>query len=158
MDYSGNAVCTCGKEMSGGGGQFGGILNTSWRTCECGITAVFYTARDGYDVSLNATPENDAKNKAETKDKLLSIFKLANIEILDHWDIKNEYYGNAADWLLVKTKSGLIKIGWRKRVINIDWKDTGIKHTIDDNVTKNEYGCHAWEYSKAVEYLSQLKI
>jgi len=61
-------------------------------------------------------------------------------------------------WWLVKTKHGLIEIGWRKRVISIDWSDTPIrKHVTKDDVTKDLTSVHAWSLEKAVEYLKAFR-
>jgi hypothetical protein len=64
-------------------------------------------------------------------------------------------------WWLIKTEFGLIMIGWRKRVINIDWSDTpgrpsGNTLTADDT-TKDTTVIHAWSELKAIEYLTALK-
>ena len=60
-------------------------------------------------------------------------------------------------WFLVTTKIGVIKIGWRKRVIEIDWSETDIRRIIsDDDVTKDQTMIHAWGYEKAAEYLEAL--
>ena len=52
---------------------------------------------------------------------------------------------------------GLIEIGWRKRVISINWEDTGIKCDIPDDVTKTEFSAHAWSYHDAIKYLDLLR-
>lgn len=156
MDFTGSAVCTCGKEMTGGGGQCGGVLNTTYRNCECGLKAVFYSTPADYKVYVGCKHKDDNQRKSEVKDKLLSLFKLSGLKVLESWDIKNGYHGTESDWLLVKTEIGLIKIGWRKRVIEIDWTDTGIKLVVKDDVTKGDYYCHAWSYPNAIEYLTEL--
>jgi len=57
-------------------------------------------------------------------------------------------------WWLVKTHLGLIEIGWRKRVISINWSDTKVKTIVTtDNVTKDENGVHAYSVEDAVKYL-----
>ena len=45
MDMTGSGTCVCGKEMTGCGGSFGGVLTTTWRDCECGIKALFYVVQ-----------------------------------------------------------------------------------------------------------------
>ena len=53
---------------------------------------------------------------------------------------------------------GNLLIGWRKRVLDIDWCDFGFKCVVtQDDVTKSETHVHAWSYSKAIEYLMELK-
>jgi hypothetical protein len=61
-------------------------------------------------------------------------------------------------WWLVKTPAGMIEIGWRKRVISIDWTDTNVRTTItSDDVTKSTTMVHAWSIEKALEYLKALR-
>ncbi len=157
MDMTGSGRCTCGKEMTGGGGSFNAYVATTWRECECGLKAMFYSAGKDYNLTVSVEHKDDKTNKLEEKENLLSIFKLADIKILNHWNIENGYSGDASDWLLVKTEYGLIKIGWRKRVIAIDWTDTEISYLIDADVTKSEYSCHAWNYEDGITYLKGLK-
>ncbi len=100
--------------------------------------------------------------------------------------IPNEYFGSkqndpyCSPWGLIKTPKGDIKVGWRKRVINIDWKDlydkaltktsehdyeTRIKIResfygenlfANEDVTKGTHMIHAWSSEKAVEYLEKI--
>ena len=99
-------------------------------------------------------------------DQLKAIFLLAGIEIKSFHQLPNGYCGDNCcrhrPWMLAETKYGLIKIGWRKRVINIDW--TGAKDPVhgkdvlekgDESVTNWETGVHAWGYSKAIDCLSK---
>ena len=81
-------------------------------------------------------------------------------------EIPNEYwpkdYGlHYYPWFIVTTSIGHIKIGWRKRVITIDWADTDVKQSAEDlfaNESSTKYGCsiHAWNYDKAKEYIGKL--
>jgi hypothetical protein len=76
--------------------------------------------------------------------------------------IKNEY-GSAnynGSWFIIKTENGDIKIGWRKRVILIEWLDSYKIFSFngkDEDVTKYFSGkqryIHAWSVEKAIEYL-----
>lgn len=156
MDFSGKGRCTCGKELKGAGGSFGSNGAFSFRTCSCGIKAMFYSIPEDHTLTYSVKADNSSKVARETKDKLLKIFEDANIVVLQYWDVKNQYYGDRADWLLVKTKYGLITIGWRKRVITIDWGDTKIKHVVSHDVTKGVYMCHAWSYAEAKDLLKQV--
>lgn len=74
---------------------------------------------------------------------------------------------HGASWLIVTTKVGHIKIGWRKRVINIDWSKTTNKTPGDElfkeeETTKgggyedNKCYVHAWSLEKAKEYLKKI--
>lgn len=93
-------------------------------------------------------------------------FLLAGLEYTDVFNIENGYCGNNCcpdkPWFLFRTKYGLIKIGWRKRVIDIDWSDTTLRAKDilpeDDRwVTSWDCGVHAWGYGKCVEYLTVLR-
>jgi len=79
-------------------------------------------------------------------------------------EIPNGYCGEPCcehrPWLLVTTRIGVIKIGWRKRVLSIDWSGSIVEQwAIDlfsaEDVTK-EGLIHAWGYDKAREYIAKL--
>lgn len=58
---------------------------------------------------------------------------------------------------LVKTEYGLIEIGWRKRVIHIDWSQTPVRVIVTpDNTTKSHNMVHAWSSADCLRYLSAL--
>ena len=62
---------------------------------------------------------------------------------------------------IVETEWGALRIGYRKRVINIDWSGTQINHNgditfKDEDVTKSRTMIHAWGKDKAIEYLRKL--
>lgn len=100
------------------------------------------------------------------KEKMLALFLLADIHVDGVWQLPNGYWPECDGyheirrenpWWLVRTKAGLIEIGWRKRVISINWKDTGLSVVVtEENVTKEWYMVHAWSYPKAIEYLGIL--
>lgn len=77
-------------------------------------------------------------------------------------DIANEYDSDSPRrWLIVTSRIGRIKLGWRKRVINIDWEDSIVKATADElfheeQVTKEDHFIHAWNYPKAKQYLEKI--
>jgi hypothetical protein len=115
------------------------------------------------------------------EEQVRALFTLADIKILSLWKLPNGYWPEAipenwddgyevnaflkyqrlradSPWWLVKTNFGLIKIGWRKRVISIDWSDTPVRAFVtEDNVTKTTGLVHAWTQLKAIEYLTKLK-
>jgi hypothetical protein len=101
-----------------------------------------------------------------TREEVRALFTLAGIGVRSEYRIVNEYYGDHPDyadisrahpWWLVKTDCGLIKIGWRKRVINIDWSDTPVRVEVTaDDVTKTDTMVHAWTIADAVRYLTVL--
>lgn len=99
-----------------------------------------------------------------TEEKVKALFLLAGIQILNMWKLENKYWPKAYvdmimnnPWWLVKTPLGLIEIGDRKRVTNIDWSDTSIRKVItEDDVTKDDTMVHAWTDEKIIEYLKAL--
>ena len=107
--------------------------------------------------------QNDPKTKKEIKEnkKLIELFN----DPIYVEEIPNGYCDRYCcrhlPWFVVTTKIGRIEIGWRKRVINIDWKDTIQNKTAeelfpDENVTKFERTIHAWSEEKAKEYLDKI--
>lgn len=100
--------------------------------------------------------------KIELKKTFLNLFEIAGFSDIDFTNIPNEYCSRphcCPDWFSVKTEFGVIKIGWRKRVINIDWSETekDLETFFQDEVTKGKYFIHAWEYAKALQYLTTLR-
>lgn len=80
--------------------------------------------------------------------------------------IKNEYGSDDYNgcWFIIKTSEGDIKIGWRKRVIQIKWLQNYKPFSFDgkeDDVTKkfskNERYIHAWNIDDAIKYLNEAK-
>jgi hypothetical protein len=96
-----------------------------------------------------------------------SLFTLAGFSILKLWRLENKYWTMTPEhyelcatspWWLVRTEFGLIEIGWRKRVISIDWSDTEFRVEVtNDDVMKNDVTVHAWSIPKALEYLIALR-
>lgn len=99
--------------------------------------------------------------------EMRALFLLAGIEVLaadrlenDYWPLYPEFddVRRASPWWLVQTPFGFIKLGWRKRVIAIDWSRTAIRGEVTrDEVTKSETNVHAWSYASAVAYLTKLR-
>ena len=61
-------------------------------------------------------------------------------------------------WFRVTTTVGIFVIGWRKRVISIDWEGVPNAGTSDElfaaeNVTKGGYSIHAWAVEDAARYV-----
>lgn len=98
------------------------------------------------------------------EEKVKALFLLAGIEVLKLWKLENKYWPSAYTdmimanpWWLVRTPFGLIEIGDRKRVTNIDWSDTDIRVIVTENdVTKNDTMVHAYSDEKIIEYLKAL--
>jgi hypothetical protein len=117
--------------------------------------------------------------KTETQSKKRENLKVINNENLaqftricekagfNHLDVrflatKNQYYNStsSSSWYNINTKYGTgILIGWRKRVIYIDWSKWGFDFSYlftKEEVTKDKTYIHAWGEKKAVEYLSAI--
>lgn len=100
-----------------------------------------------------------------TNEQVKALFLLAGIPVEQTYEIKNQYWPDhpsydsvRSPWWLVKTPAGLIEIGWRKRVISINWEGAKAVRAVvtEDDVTKSEQLVHAYSYAKAVEYLTEL--
>lgn len=90
-----------------------------------------------------------------------ALFLLAGFDVSGVYETKNRYWGSddvKGPWFLMKTQFGLVRIGWRKRVIEIEWPDLKVRKIItEDDFTKNETLVHAYSYHKALEYLTELR-
>jgi hypothetical protein len=113
------------------------------------------------DKSFMLQNDDSIEGGKEAKAKLLGLFE-GPIFVEE---IPNGYCSQACcihyPWFIVTTKIGHIMIGWRKRVINIDWSKTTVKQTANDlfpneDVTKIGHSIHAWGYEKAKIYLDIL--
>jgi hypothetical protein len=116
-----------------------------------------------YAQKIKEDPESAIYSKQQ-RDELLSCFpEHIFVEEIENGYSEDAYYSRHLPWFIVTTKLGRIKIGWRKRVIEIDWTDSIIKHTAeelfpDENVTKGDKYIHAWSLEKAKEYIEALGI
>lgn len=108
--------------------------------------------------------KEDPNTLIETKKnrELLDVFFPEAIFIEE---IPNGYYSSSfyehLPWFIVTTKIGRIEIGWRKRVISIDWSDSialknGCELFKDEDVTKGDDYIHAWSIEKAEEYINKI--
>jgi hypothetical protein len=91
---------------------------------------------------------------------MLSLLKMAGFELLEVRELRNQYSTEFHNrpWFAVKTQHGVIILGWRKRVINIEWALTDFRGVVTpDDVTKENYLVHAHSYGKALEYLTILR-
>jgi hypothetical protein len=111
--------------------------------------------------SMNLDPEYAEQAKTE-KSEILSLF---DNRVIFVEEIPNGYCSDYCckhlPWFIVTTNKGRIKIGWRKRVIHIDWTDSIIKETSEtlfpnEDVTKFDTTIHAWGLEKAKEYINLL--
>ena len=105
--------------------------------------------------------------KSSEEKQFREVFADAGFKVSEVEAIPNRYCScdQCAPWFVVKTEFGPVTIGWRKRVINIDW-DELIRDDVhgeqvlglfkDEDVTKGTGGIHAWGWDKAKEYLSRV--
>lgn len=101
----------------------------------------------------------------DSRAEVESILTLAGLAPTRMWELANQYWPIAPDydsvrrpWWLAQTSLGLIRLGWRKRVLEIDWSATGIAAIVtEDDVTKESTMVHAYRTAKAVEYLQRLR-
>ncbi len=100
-------------------------------------------------------------------------FKKAGFKGFKMAPIKNRYCSceHCAPWYRISTEFGNFKIGWRKRVINIDWSQVMQKLTSEgkwpkdgllplfskEDVTKDTDHIHAWGYEPAQDYLTRIR-
>lgn len=99
----------------------------------------------------------------EEENNFRKIFIEAGFKLVDMQETPNEYSQSEHDapWYRVKTEVGYIDVGWRRRVINIDWGPIQHKEGILDlfdkeSVTKGNHFIHAWGWTAAKEYLTKI--
>jgi len=104
----------------------------------------------------------------EEKKYFTEIFEAAGFKDIVLEQIENEYCPCeiCAPWYVVKIPgtAGSIKIGWRKRVINIEvfnrYSMKGLEKLdalfVDEDVTKGKDNIHAWGKEKCIEYLKKI--
>lgn len=127
------------------------------------------------------------KGALDMKEEILrSLFTIAGLPVLETWRLENNYWPTPdfsqenlsgpnkeyhiesalryaklrqdSPWWLVKTPIGLMQIGWRKRVISIDWSECDVRVIVtQDDTTKSETMVHAWSELDAAKYLGALR-
>lgn len=127
-----------------------------------------YVAEEGETCSMDVWRYEHAqcaiirKFRAE-RDYFVDVFKRAGMDGVVLSEIPNQYwppaYGEQAPWFIARLPFGNITIGWRKRVISIDWSDSkrDLLHLFpEEHVTKEPTLIHAYGADKAVEYLTKI--
>lgn len=111
--------------------------------------------------TVNVNPQSKLDAQQERKE-ILELFTGRDIFVEE---IPNGYCSSYCckhlPWFVVTTKRGKITIGWRKRVININWEGSTIEQQASDlfpneDVTKYDRNIHAWGLEKAKEYIDVL--
>lgn len=149
----------------GGDGQFGVQISVAGfpitKEMESHCDSIVYDLMEKFNRDQIANSPQVIKDKAETLERLQGCFPDQSKIYVE--EIPSEYgnSGHEASWLIVTTNIGRIKIGWRKRVIVLDWKDTRNPLSAEalfphEDVTKFDQLIHAWGYEKAAEYIKKI--
>jgi hypothetical protein len=98
--------------------------------------------------------------------KFRQVFVKAGFSMVSMMDLPNEYCDCefCAPWFSVITEFGTIKVGWRKRVVSIDWSLLALRGSrrkisslfVGEDVTKGDDYIHAWGWEKAEDYLARI--
>ena len=116
-------------------------------------------------IEMEWVKDNESDKRKEHVVELTELFKSAGFNTIHVETIDNEYCSESCcykyPWVIVTTPKGRIKIGWRKRVMNLDWsesdiKDIGTELFKDENTTTGKDYIHCWSKEKAIEYLKKL--
>lgn len=97
-----------------------------------------------------------------TEEEVRGYFAYHCIKIHKMWELTNSYFRRndvKGPWWLVKVNAGLAEIGWRKRVIHIEWSECPEvrKVVTDRNVTKGDDHVHAYSVDEVIQYLGVLR-
>lgn len=107
-------------------------------------------------------PEAQARRKAERLG-IENLFKAYNPIFIE--EIPNGYCSSYCckhlPWFNIVTSVGQFQIGWRKRVLYIDWSriaNAKLARELfpDEDVTKGDRYIHAWGLAKAQEYIDTI--
>ena len=161
-------------ESYGGGGAFAGevyIESDKFNalskevSSNIGWTASSYLQELQEQISMAWAKENEIDERNAHVAELTKLFELAGFDTIHVETINNEYCSRSCcykyPWIIVTTKKGRIKLGWRKRVMNLDWSNSdlkvdGQKIFKDEETTTGTSYIHCWSKEKAVEYLKKL--
>lgn len=108
--------------------------------------------------SEKAKDPNVEIQKKQVIEKLLECFS----EYISFQEMPNQYSNHpvylSLPWIKVKTLRGYVILGWRKRVISIDWENISdppdARHIFrNEDVTKEKHLIHAWSYDDAKRYI-----
>ena len=164
----------CGIEAYGGNGSFEGqvhIVSEKYEALDSETkNKISYNGNKllgviRYQIEIEwAKTFEHAKRKAHVME-LTQLFTDAGFEVVYVKEIDNQYSNDACyyayPWVVVTTRGGPITLGWRKRVLKLDWAESDITADgrelfKDESTTKDERYVHCWGKDKAVEYLKKL--
>ena len=128
---------------------------------------IFWKAADMIKEALYVEDERTDPERIKAKEewiqKARELFRETHFNLVYLEEIPNEYWNRPSEpWLLVTTQFGHFKVGWRKRVIVIDWSKTILEATAerifpDEKVTMEGKMIHAWGYDAMKKYLIQIR-
>lgn len=109
--------------------------------------------------------ERKEELRKQSRQEATAMVTLAGLPPTRVWELANGYWPDSPryddirkPWWLFLTDIGLIQIGWRKRVLHIEWDTCKVRGIVTaDDVTKGDTYVHAWSVEKAVEYLRSLR-
>ncbi len=161
-------------ESYGGGGSFKGTIEIEFDKFnalpEKTRSHIGYRGSDFLQslremIAMEWAKENEVDKRKEHVVELTELFKSAGFETIHVETIESGYCKESCcykfPWIIVTTPKGRIKLGWRKRVMNLDWSESDITAMgeilfKDEKTTTGEKYIHCWSKEKAVEYLKKL--
>lgn len=107
---------------------------------------------------------NQLQRAFSEEQKFREVFQKAGFQYLILEHLPNQYCPceRCAPWFKVRTELGTILIGWRKRVISINWSEASndgediLALFRGEDVTKSPTLIHAWGWDKATDYLTRI--
>lgn len=114
--------------------------------------------------SAKLDPKGPAQREAY-RTEIEDIYRKAEVPAIYMEVIPNGYCSQPCclnrPWFKVTSWIGHVVIGWRKRVISIDWQQSTVKKTGEElfpneDVTRTKTGIHAWGHEAAIKYLKVL--
>lgn len=142
------------------------VNERGWVGKQEGIRKLTYTIREGDEGFFNVWRYyhracNRQKLTVEMEQSFREIFNRAGFQTVILRPFPNQYCAceHCTPWFHVETECGKFSIGWRKRVINIDWSTIGDLSIMfpNEDVTKGSCYIHAWGNDKATEYLGRIR-
>lgn len=157
------------SEGFGGGGSYGiKILVAASNLPDLSTAAINFAA---YEAANLVTAEVRAAiiaqdpvallRKKNDRENLLAIFPgRIFVEAIPN-GYSSDWHSRHLPWFVVTTEIGRFKIGWRKRVIHLEWTETICTETAEqlfpsEDVTKDGRMIHAYGYDKARQYVEAI--
>ena len=169
-----NMKILSGITSSGGSGNFKGsvliesekydALSEESRNNICWKANDFLLATQEL-INMEWAKANETEERNAHAIELAELFKSAGFDTIHIETIDSQYCSKACcykyPWVIITTKKGRIKLGWRKSVMNLDWSESDLKADgekifKDEDVTKGTNYIHCWSEEKAIEYLKKL--